>query len=709
MAVVPSSGSPSIAPSAAPLPTENVQPPSGAFLGSALGQGMDALASATGKTSDELAAHAQAFQAINNKQAADAASIKATSALDQMGLDYRSNNMGMAAYNNLPDFYNKVETARSSFGEDLSPLAKDEFDSATRRYAANVMSNTAGFAAVQRKDAVVGTSNAKIAQAQAQAIALPDDPIVNAAAAQTIGEETAFQSHPDVLGLTDDQAQEKLRQNMGAVYAGQIKTKIDSGDIPSAQAILDKNKDNMTGPQIESVMGALKVGSNAFQAKGFADAIINGGTFTKPGAPQTSWDSGAKLIQASPESALSTLMGAPVMVTSGARTQAQNEAVGGSPTSEHLDGNAWDFLPPKGQSVQAAALTLQNALHAQGVPFDQIEFDPTNGHVHVGFGPQSRNEIIDQSGKVWSSSAGPGMAAPTTFKPPPISPTEDPDKVIADYDSYITTQAATVFAGNPVQEAQAVSAAHQKVMLIAQQMRASQETTYNKLAQAVVGGNIQDESSLANAYPGAASDIAALPAKYQIGLASDLKRNANDMTPARQLTIQQLEGMKATAGQDPTPFLNANIPGMDLPPAVKTQYMKEQADIRGKVTNANVEDNTVTKALKSTQASAALQALGISKAQSPDQYYQFAGALQSEFETFEGQNKRPPSDKDMDAIVSKVTQQVGGGLFGLGAHPAFQVPEEAAQKIVSYYQRKGLGTPTQQDISRMYRSATRGQ
>jgi len=89
------------------------------------------------------------------------------------------------------------------------------------------------------------------------------------------------------------------------------------------------------------------------------------------------------------------LLGAPrVQITSGARSAARNAAVGGSPTSEHIPGNgfAYDFIPPRGMSNQAA---IQRIVQS-GVPFDQV-IDEGN-HVHFGVGPQMRGQVMAGSG-----------------------------------------------------------------------------------------------------------------------------------------------------------------------------------------------------------------------------------------------------------------------------------------------------------------------
>lgn len=115
-------------------------------------------------------------------------------------------------------------------------------------------------------------------------------------------------------------------------------------------------------------------------------------------------------IAGDPQAQLARLVGAPVTVTSGYRTQAQNAALpGSSSTSEHLTGSAWDFKP-QGMTNQQAVQRLV----ASGVPFDQIIDE--GSHVHIGFGPKSRGVVMA------SNPDGSGMrvvGGGASFAPPP--------------------------------------------------------------------------------------------------------------------------------------------------------------------------------------------------------------------------------------------------------------------------------------------------
>lgn len=91
-----------------------------------------------------------------------------------------------------------------------------------------------------------------------------------------------------------------------------------------------------------------------------------------------------------------TRLGVPVIVTSGYRSRAVNAAVKGQPASQHLLGQAADFIAPAfgGPATVVAAL-----IDCTDVEYDQLilEFDRW---VHVSFAANPRRQAlhIDASG-----------------------------------------------------------------------------------------------------------------------------------------------------------------------------------------------------------------------------------------------------------------------------------------------------------------------
>lgn len=84
------------------------------------------------------------------------------------------------------------------------------------------------------------------------------------------------------------------------------------------------------------------------------------------------------------------LLGAPVIIKSGYRCPALNQAVRGSQSSQHMDGHACDFIAPKfGQPSQIAAYLVSRM---DKVKFDQLIME--GAWVHISFSPRPRNEVL---------------------------------------------------------------------------------------------------------------------------------------------------------------------------------------------------------------------------------------------------------------------------------------------------------------------------
>ena len=88
-----------------------------------------------------------------------------------------------------------------------------------------------------------------------------------------------------------------------------------------------------------------------------------------------------------------SILGVPLQVTSGWRSPAKNEAVGGSDSSSHLVGQAAD-IKPLGRSIFSSYRALKAAAAVGQLPaWDQIIYYPW-GHIHVGLGPQKRRQVL---------------------------------------------------------------------------------------------------------------------------------------------------------------------------------------------------------------------------------------------------------------------------------------------------------------------------
>lgn len=90
-----------------------------------------------------------------------------------------------------------------------------------------------------------------------------------------------------------------------------------------------------------------------------------------------------------------SLLGVPVLVSSGYRCEKVNTAINGSKNSQHLRGQAVDFTAPSFGNPEQIAKAIANS----HIPFDQLILE-YGAWVHVSFTKNPRGQImtIDRTG-----------------------------------------------------------------------------------------------------------------------------------------------------------------------------------------------------------------------------------------------------------------------------------------------------------------------
>ena len=78
-----------------------------------------------------------------------------------------------------------------------------------------------------------------------------------------------------------------------------------------------------------------------------------------------------------------------ITITSAFRTNAQNKAAGGVPTSQHLNGEAIDFKPYGSTTYNQLLLYIMD-----NVEYDQ--FITYDGFMHISFSSRNRHHLIDK-------------------------------------------------------------------------------------------------------------------------------------------------------------------------------------------------------------------------------------------------------------------------------------------------------------------------
>jgi hypothetical protein len=87
-------------------------------------------------------------------------------------------------------------------------------------------------------------------------------------------------------------------------------------------------------------------------------------------------------------------VGSPIIVSSGYRSPAVNLGIGGSPTSQHMIGEACDFTIPDHGNMEAIIQIVRSQVE---IPFDQLIYEGgESGWIHIShasFGVQRRRVL----------------------------------------------------------------------------------------------------------------------------------------------------------------------------------------------------------------------------------------------------------------------------------------------------------------------------
>lgn len=108
--------------------------------------------------------------------------------------------------------------------------------------------------------------------------------------------------------------------------------------------------------------------------------------------PPALLDNLRKVAEALEEIRDRVLAGAPIAITSGYRCSRLNAAVGGSPSSAHVEGLAADFIAPH----FGTPADVCHAIVRHGIAFDQLIHE--HDWVHFALGPRMRHQILTYLG-----------------------------------------------------------------------------------------------------------------------------------------------------------------------------------------------------------------------------------------------------------------------------------------------------------------------
>jgi len=90
--------------------------------------------------------------------------------------------------------------------------------------------------------------------------------------------------------------------------------------------------------------------------------------------------------------------GKPIIITSGYRSPALNNAISGAQNSQHMFGQAADLIPSisltRGDSMKEETRKLFELIISLKLPFDQLIDEKNYSWIHVSYGPRHRRQVL---------------------------------------------------------------------------------------------------------------------------------------------------------------------------------------------------------------------------------------------------------------------------------------------------------------------------
>lgn len=124
----------------------------------------------------------------------------------------------------------------------------------------------------------------------------------------------------------------------------------------------------------------------------FSELALRRGIINTPGAIQTA---NLRLLCETLLEPARLMLGVPMHINSGYRSNAINLAIGGATNSAHMDGRAADFVP-----TDLPLATAFDVLRTSALPFDQI-ITECNSWIHIAIAPDGtppRREALTAMG-----------------------------------------------------------------------------------------------------------------------------------------------------------------------------------------------------------------------------------------------------------------------------------------------------------------------
>lgn len=685
MAIVPKVREPSAQARGGPLP---VSAPREAF--GTMGESLSRLGRTVGEVADNLAVQAERQAALDNKIAVDQATVDLAQAYGQMDEDFRNNNKGIAASENLKGLYTNMEATRGQIGSTLrSPAAQQAYASASRIATLQFTQRAASFASQEKKSYQTEQVKGQIKLLQQGQNAENFDEVNGA-----ILQRYALLATPQMLGMSEDEYKALAAQEIGT-NAYNVTVGLAGTDPLKAQAFFDKHEASMNAQQRAQAAQYIKSRAEPLAVAGLVDSVIAGAAqeaVTGTAAPTAyreaiaGIESGGNYTAKGPST------------KSGDRAYGKYQIMGANV-------RAWT------KEVLGKEMSPQEFLKSPAAQ-DKV-FDAKFGQYVAKYGPEGAASMWF-SGKPTPSGRRDALGTTDTDYVRKFRTGLGREQLVATQgvggsqvdllESQVPQMLATLradpmFIGRP----DLLDAAEARLMSNISRFRTANNIAsgeaIGRLQLAALEGGIQDLATLQGAYPGALKDYNQLSDAGKRQVQVGLLQEANRWTPTRGARANELIGM---AGDSPAEFLKVDLSGEDITRSDRESLLKKQVAIRNKDKTEAAKAANFNKMMGSPWVQAQVKDLGLGKA-TPGYWY-FSGAMEAKFDQWAANNPgKQPTDKDVAAMVGAVSKQawewksgkVGGALVRRQTAEGkdalvFEPTEETAKSAETYLRAKGL-------------------
>lgn len=644
----------------------SIHSPSPTTTFGALAEGAQAVGEGVQKLSDVYANHAMQVAALNNKAMSDVAYTNYLSDAGKIEADFQIANRNVDPANAATvyqTYVGQIEQLRQHYRGTLgNMMAQSTFDQDSRRMQGYMIMNGSKTVAAGvhsfRENAFNGSQTTLAAQAAAAT-----DPAQQEDLKQQIA--NGAYAHGAAEGLPEDAIRADILQRTSAVDVSIIDQMLRTNP-EGAMTYYRAHKAEMTpqhqGALQEQLDSALTLHGAVYSAQ--AGMAVAGQATTVPVAPAgTPTEHGgltasmsameAGIIQAFPGT----------RATSEGRTPGQNAAAHGAANSAHMSGNAVDFHIPPGMTGEEFAAQIKAKFPGANVLYEGPNAaHSTAPHVHVQLGTE-----------------GMRGAAPSGYMAGTPGAQLDAIQGNARNIFATTDAAATAYARqwglDPVMvRYQAEQKVESDMNRMEFQFRQQEDASRQNLLAAITeaGPNGEPAGDLPTLFahnPGLQGDYNNLTGSDRRMVQGALRGNANQLTPQRQQTWANTQGM------DSATFLQQNPldPNLDLTTSQRMQMIAQQKTLRQQAARQQEHDAKLSTITSNRIIHRGMMDAGLidtnGQVSNPQDYQAFLGRmLQSEqgWLAAHPAHKGPIPDQEMINMATPL-------LAARGVHPDIQI------------------------------------